>query len=54
MCGVYIKYIDFDDYIGLCECPSNEGGNNFPGVSAIVSAVKNTGVTECPNFGNEY
>lgn len=54
MCGVYVKYIDFDDYLGLCGCPSNEGGQNFPGLSTIVSAVKNNGESICDNFGNLY
>lgn len=54
MCGVYVKYIDFDDYLGLCECASNEGGTNFPGLSSIVSAVKNNETADCDTFGNAY
>lgn len=55
MCGVYVKYIDFDDYLGLCGCLSNEGGTFYPGLSTIASAVKNNGTRgDCDRFGNNH
>lgn len=56
MLGVYIKYVDLDDFRGLCHCRNNKGSYRFPGLDALVDGSNNANqnLYKCKHFGNEY
>lgn len=55
MLGVYIQYIDYDDFAGQCGCKiRNSSSKKFPALAAILSGTANTtsGPESCSNFGD--
>lgn len=54
MLGVYIQYIDYDDFAGQCGCKiANSDSKKFPATAAILSGTANSsGPTSCSDFGD--
>lgn len=54
MLGVYLKYIDYDDFAGSCGCTDSNGNKQFSATSAIVSGSigqEDNLLLDCDNFG---
>lgn len=57
MLGVYIQFIDFDDFAGSCGCKNDiNGDTKFPATTAIVFGMEKniTKIAFCGNFGEKW
>lgn len=55
MLGVYIQFIDYDDFAGKCGCETANNNKQFPATAAIVSGMNKDNSERpksCSDFGD--